>query len=127
MYYGRKFGRPSTGIGVRTGVKEPPRCASRGFFIEPGTDDVAAAFQDGIIIEELMGTHTANPVTGDFSLGALGYVFKAGERRPFKGVIFSGTIFELLKNVKAVGNDLTFYGGFGSPTVFVEGLKISGT
>jgi PmbA protein len=127
VYYGRKFGKPSTGNGVRAGVKEPPKCASRGFFIEKGTDDLAGTFQDGIIIEELMGTHTANPITGDFSLGALGYVCKGGERRPFKGVIFSGNIFEMLKNVKAVGNDLTFYGGLGSPTVFVEGLKISGT
>ena len=127
VYYGRKFGKASTGNGVRPGVKEPPKCAPRGFFIEKGTDDVAGTFQDGIIIEELMGTHTANPITGDFSLGALGYVCKGGERRPFKGVIFSGNIFEMLKNVKAVGNDLTFYGGFGSPTILVEGLKISGS
>jgi PmbA protein len=88
---------------------------------------VAGSFQDGIIIEELMGTHTANAVTGDFSVGALGHICKNGERRPFKGVILSGNAFELLKNVKAVGNDLTFYGGFGSPSIYITGLKISGT
>ena len=127
VYYGRRFGKASTANGVRGGVKEPPKCAPRGLFIEQSPHDVAGSFQDGIIIEELMGTHTANAVTGDFSLGALGYLCKGGEKKPFKGVIFSGNIFELLKNVRAVGSDLTFYGGFGSPTIFVEGLKISGT
>ncbi len=126
-FYGRKMGRSSTGNGVRTGVKEPPKCSLRGFHIEKGREDVAGAFQDGIIIEELMGTHTANAVTGDFSLGALGHLCRSGERRPFKGVVFSGNLFELLKNVRAVGNDLTFYGGIGSPTLYVTNLKISGT
>ncbi len=127
VYYGRTFGKPSTGNGVRPGIKEPPKCAPRGFFIEQGTHDVANTFQDGIIIEELMGAHTANPITGDFSLGAVGYLCRQGERVPFKGVMFSGNIFELLKSVKGVGNDLIFYGMFGSPTLFVEGLRISGT
>jgi PmbA protein len=126
-YYGSKLGKPSTGNGVRAGVKEPPKCSPRGFHIEKGRKDVAGAFQDGIIIEELMGTHTANTITGDFSVGALGHICKNGKRRPFKGVIFSGNIFELLKNVKAVGNDLTFYGGVGSPSIYITNLKISGT
>jgi PmbA protein len=126
VYYGRKLGRPSTGNGVRPGVKEPPTCSPRGFCIEKGREDVAGAFQDGIIIEELMGTHTANTVTGDFSVGALGHICKNGEQRPFKGVILSGNAFELLKNVKGVGDDLTFYGGYGSPTLYISNLKISG-
>ncbi len=125
-YYGRKLNMSSTGNSVRSGVKEPPKCAPRGFFIEKGTRDIGKEITDGIIIEELMGTHTANEVTGDFSLGAIGYLCKAGNRTPFKGVIFSGNIFELLNSVKEVGNDLKFYGAYGSPSLYIEGLKISG-
>ncbi len=127
VYYGRKLGRPSTGNAVRPGVKEPPKCSPRGFYVEKGREDVAGAFQDGVIIEELMGTHTANTVTGDFSVGALGHLRQNGQEKPFKGVIFSGNVFELLRNVKAVGNDLTFYGPYGSPTLYITDLKISGT
>ena len=126
VYYGRKLGKPSTGNAVRGGIKERPVCAPRGFYIGQGATDVDGAFRDGIIIEELMGTHTANTVTGDFSVGALGHICKNEERRPFKGVIFSGNVFELFKNVKAAGNDLTFYGPYGSPTLYITGLKISG-
>jgi PmbA protein len=125
-YYGRKFGVDSTGNSSRSGIKEPPKCGSRGTFIKQGERDVRNLLSNGIIIEELMGAHTANPITGDFSLGAVGYMCKNGDRTPFQGVIFSGNIFELFKNVKEAGNDLRFYGSFGSPSLFIEGLKISG-
>jgi PmbA protein len=125
-YYGRKFNSPSTGNATRSGLKEPPICGRRGFFIEPGGDDVNSYMTNGLIIEELMGTHTANPITGDFSLGAVGHLVSGGAKMPFKGVIFAGNIFDLLNSVKGVGNDLKFYGTCGSPSLFVEGMKISG-
>jgi PmbA protein len=125
-YYGRKFGVDSTGNSSRSGIKEPPKCSPRGTFIRQGERNIRGLISNGIIIEELMGAHTANPITGDFSLGAVGYMCNNGERRPFQGVIFSGNIFELLKNVKETGNDLRFYGVSGSPSLFIEGLKISG-
>jgi PmbA protein len=125
-YYGGKLGKNSTGNSVRTGLKDPPRNGTRGFYIEAGKADLRG-LEEGIVIEELMGTHTANGITGDFSLGALGYIYKGGTKKPFKGVMFSGNIFDLLNSVKAVGEDLTFYGTLGSPTLFVEGFKISGT
>ncbi len=125
-YYGNRLKKASTGNGVRSSIKEPPRCAARGLFIAAGKDDVRHGLTDGVVIEELMGTHTANPVTGDFSLGAVGHLYSGGSAVPFKGVIFSGNLFELLGNVKAVGNDLKFYGTCGSPTLYIEGMKISG-
>ena len=126
VYYGRKLGKPSTGNAVRSGVKEPPSCAPRGLFIEKGETDLSEG-PDGVIIAELMGTHTANPITGDFSLGATGHIRKNGSKTPFTGVILSGNLFDLLSEVKGVGTDLRFYGAHGSPSLYVEGLKISGT
>jgi PmbA protein len=41
-------------------------------------------------------------------------------------VIFSGNIFELLANVREVGDDLRFYGTTGSPSLFIGNMKISG-
>ena len=126
VHYGKKFGKPSTGNSVRAGIKELPRCGPRGMFIKGGYEDLNSSFSDGVVIEDLMGTHTANAVTGDFSLGATGYLCIKGDKIPFKGVMFSGNVFELLKNVRGIGKDLTFYGAFGSPSLFIEGLKISG-
>jgi PmbA protein len=125
-YYGRKLGKASTGNASRPGLNGPPSCAPRGIFIEKGETDLDQDRPDGVIIAELMGAHTANPITGDFSLGATGHLRKNGALTPFTGVIFSGNLFELLGNIKAVGRDLRFYGGSGSPSLYVEGLAISG-
>jgi PmbA protein len=125
-YYGQKFGLHSTGNSVRTGIKDMAKCGPRGTFIRKGERNIMDVFTKGIIIEELMGTHTANPITGDFSLGAIGHLCRGAEKLPFQGVIFSGNVFELLQNVKEIGNDLKFYGVFGSPSLYIEGLKISG-
>ncbi len=125
-YYAKRMEKESTGNSVRPGIKEPPRCGSRGFFIDRGRMDDPEAGRDGVVIEELMGTHMANTITGDFSLGAIGHYCSGTAPTPFKGVILSGNLFDLLGRVKAVGKDLTFYGDYGSPTLLVEGLKISG-
>jgi PmbA protein len=124
--YGKRLGEPSTGSAVRGGVKEPPRCGTRGLFIEAGGTEGPDAQEGGIVVEELMGAHTANGVTGDFSVGAVGSRRIGQAWAPFKGVILSGNLFELLSRVRAVGKDLAFYGTYGSPTLLVEGLKISG-
>lgn len=126
-YYGKKFSTPSTGNATRSSLKEPPVCGRRGFYVEKGAGDPYTLLTRGVIIEDLMGTHTANPITGDFSLGAVGYFVDRGVKSPFQGVIFAGNMFELLRNVKELGSDLEFYGTCGSPSLLVEGIKISGT
>jgi PmbA protein len=126
-YFARKLGRASTGSSVRSGLKSPPRCGARGMYVGKGVRDILAPMTNGIVIEDLMGTHTANTVTGDFSVGCLGYICKNGERKPFQGVMFSGNVFDIFKSVGETGTDLTFYGPVGSPSIYVEGLKISGT
>lgn len=125
-YFAKKLGKLSTGNSVRSGIKALPKCGVRGLFIQAGERNIQKIINNGIVIEELMGTHTANHVTGDFSVGALGYIYKNGSREPFQGVMFSGNVFDLFSNVKETGNDLVFYGSCGSPSLYIEGMKISG-
>lgn len=74
-----------------------------------------------------MGMHTANPVSGDFSVGVSGIYIENGElKHPVKEVIYSGNVIELFKNIRALANDLKFFGNTGSPTLLVEGADISG-
>jgi PmbA protein len=125
-YNGNSFGRPSTGNSGRPGIKNPPRCEIRGFYIEKGPSGSLDHFSEGVIIHELMGTHTANEVTGDFSVGVVGHYRSGGSERPFNGVILSGNLFDVLSQIEVVGADLMFYGSFGSPSLVIGGLKISG-
>ena len=77
---------------------------------------------------EVMGLHMADPITGEFSLGASGFFYDHGQHeRPVRGVTISGTISDLLSRVKGVGNDLRWYGDRGAPHLWVAPLTVAGT
>jgi PmbA protein len=81
----------------------------------------------GIVIDEVMGVHTVNPISGDFSLGCSGSWIGKGEvAYPVKSIAIAGNLFELFRNVREVGEDLRFLGGVGSPSLLVGEMRISG-
>jgi PmbA protein len=100
------------------------------FFIKPGDRDLPELLEDlsrGMVIEEVMGLHTVDPISGDFSLGCAGQWVERGERvHPVKSIAIAGNLFEVFRKVIGVGVDLRFFGGVGSPSLLVEELLISG-
>jgi PmbA protein len=129
-YSARREGRLSTGNAGRGGVKAPPRMGINNFFIENGTAAVSSmqsGIAKGMLITSVMGMHTANPISGDFSVGAAGFLIENGAvAMPVKGIAISGNILELFRNVAAAGNDLRFFGAVGSPSLLVSALDVSG-
>ena len=74
-----------------------------------------------------MGLHTVDPVSGDFSLGASGIIYKGGRRqKAVRGVVIGGNIRDIWSSVIEVGNDLRFYGNVGSPSILVENITVGG-
>jgi PmbA protein len=129
-YTAAKDGVQSTGNGVRSSFKGTPEVGMTNFYIEAGQIPVEQLIKDissGIYVTEVMGMHTANPISGDFSVGVSGLLIENGElTRPVRGMAMGGNIIELLENIDAVGNDLHFFIGKGSPTLRVAQLTISG-
>jgi PmbA protein len=75
----------------------------------------------------VMGMHTANPISGDFSVGAAGFLIENGAVTvPVKGIAIAGNILELFGNVEKVGDDLRFFGSVGSPSLRIAALDVSG-
>lgn len=74
------------------------------------------------------GMHIANPVTGAFSFGGAAIVREDGEAAgAVPHLTVAGNVYDLLREVRAVGGDLRFVVGsaaFGSPSLAVEGLSI---
>lgn len=120
----------STGNSRRSGIKSPPSLGISNFFIEPGKHSFSQLMEDlnrGLIIDEVMGLHTVDPISGDFSLGCLGKWVDGGEKiRPVKSIAVAGNLFQLFQNLIVVGADLRFLGKVGSPSLLVKELEISG-
>jgi PmbA protein len=129
-YCGRRGGHAATGNAARGGVKGPPRMGVNNFFIENGRDtlaELAEGIGRGLLVTSVMGMHTANPISGDFSVGAAGFLIENGiVTMPVKGVAIAGNIMELFRNVERVGNDLRFFGAVGAPSLRISSLDVSG-
>ena len=129
-YTANQDGVSSTGNGVRGSFKGTPEVGTTNFYIEPGgtsPDDLLKDIKSGLYVTEVMGMHTANPISGDFSVGVSGLLIENGQvTKPVRGVAIAGNIINLLSNVKGVGNDLKFFGGKGAPTLRIEGITVSG-
>jgi PmbA protein len=129
-YTAAKEGRASTGNAVRSSFKTTPSVGATNFFLEPGylsPQDLIQEVPEGLYVLEVMGMHTANPISGDFSIGAKGIWIENGAlTRPVRGVVIAGNVIELLKQVDAVANDLRFFGSRGAATFRVSELTVSG-
>lgn len=130
-FWGQKAGVPSTGNSVRAGLKGAPRTGVHNLFVEKGDrspEVLKGRVEKGVLITEVMGMHTANPVSGDFSVGGAGFYLENGAvLYPVKGIAIAGNVLELFQRVEAVADDLRFYGATGSPTLLIGELDISGT
>lgn len=127
-------GVASTGHASRS-YKGPISIAPTNLYVVNGDldlDEMMALADKGLLINNLEGLHSGlNPVSGDFSLSASGYEIKDGKKaRPVNQITIAGNLYEVFKNIVAVGNDLKFglpsNGYIGSPSILVKSLAVSG-
>lgn len=130
-YTAARDGVASTGNSVRFSFKGPPQVGMTNIFITPGElseSQLIKELDQGFYITDIMGLHTANPITGDFSVGAAGLLIENGElTKPIRGVAIAGNMMELFELIDGIGNNLRFFGGKGSPALRVSRLALSGT
>jgi len=129
-YTAKKDGVTSTGNASRGSSKSLPGVGVTNFYIDTDTanqgKDLAGSLNKGIVILGAMGVHTANPVSGDFSVGISGMWIENGKPLyPVKEAVISGNILDLFRKVEAVGNDLRFYGSVGAPSLLIGDMDIS--
>jgi PmbA protein len=130
LYTAQKDGVESTGNGVRGGFKGTPAVGMTNLYIRPGEVSPDVLIRDttrGLYVTEIMGAHTANPVSGDFSVGATGFWIENGKKAyPVREITIAGNFLDLMKNVDAVCQDLRFSGRTGSPTLRIKEMSIAG-
>lgn len=131
LYTAKKTNSNSTGNGMRGSFKTVPDVGISNMYIEKGEKtpkDLMTDIDYGLYVTNVMGVHTANPISGNFSLGASGLLIEKGKlTRPFKGVAIAGNIKDLLTDVEGVGDDLTFFVSKGAPTVRIKTMSVSGS
>lgn len=125
----KKDGVESTGNGYRGAGKVGT--STTNIVVKPGKKSEEELFTlvgEGIYITEVEGLHAGmNAHSGNFSLQAKGYLIENGKRSsPVCLITVAGNLFDIFKDVKEVGSNLTRVGDTTSPSIYVKKIAVSG-
>lgn len=125
-YAAGKAGTVSTGNAVRSGYAEVPRVGIRNLVVSSESAYDLLGGTQGILVNSFIGAHTANPISGDFSVEAKNafYVSLGEVPRPIRSMMLAGNIFQLLKDIE-VGTDTRAVGVVVTPSVKVKMKVVS--
>jgi PmbA protein len=124
-------GQRSTGNAKRGGYRSTPGVGTSNFFVDAGElnlDELLAKADGGVLIREVSGVHSgANPISGEFSVGATGLRISGGATgEPLREMTIASTIPEMLKSVAGVGSDLRFFSSVGTPSILIGEMTLAG-
>jgi len=123
----RQLGLPLTGHATR-GIGGSPGVGATNIHMEAGTLTLAALMGDikrGLYVTEMIG-QGANPVTGDYSRGAVGFIIEDGEiGAPVAEITVAGNLLDMYPRLTPA-NDLEHRRAVNVPTLRVEGMTVAG-
>ncbi|MFC1637531.1 TldD/PmbA family protein [Candidatus Margulisiibacteriota bacterium] len=129
-YTANKGKTKSTGNAARGSFMTTPSIGTTNLYIPAGKvspEEMIGSIKNGLYITRVMGIHTANPISGDFSVGAMGIMIENGQKTyPVRGITIAGNLIEMLEGLEAVASDLRFVVDVGSPTLMIHDMTVSG-
>jgi PmbA protein len=124
----RMLGLATTGHAAR-GVAGPPSPSTTNVWLAPGAISPVALMDDiveGLYVTELIGMGV-NPVTGDYSRGAAGFMIRNGAlAEAVAEITVAGNLREMFSRL-IPADDLAFRRGTDAPTVRIDGLTVAGS
>jgi PmbA protein len=123
----RQLGLEPTGHASRS-VGGPPGIAPTNVDLLPGSvtkQELIGDIKRGLYVTALIG-QGVNPVTGDYSRGASGFIIENGEiAAPVDEITIAGNLVEMFRELRAA-DDLEQRQSVNVPTLRIEGMTVAG-
>ena len=115
--------------GKKLNLKSNGRCGgTSNLYFDKGNvpyKDLLNHSSKSLYITETIG-HGSNIVTGDYSVGATGFLIENGEfKYPISEITIAGNFKDMFQNI-TLANDLEFKYSTNSPTMMIEGMIVAG-
>jgi len=115
--------------GKKLSLKSNGRCGgASNLYFENGRmsyKDLLNSSSKSLYITETIG-HGSNIVSGDYSVGATGFLVENGEfKYPINEITIAGNFKDMFQNI-TLANDLDFKYSTNSPTMMIEGMVVAG-
>lgn len=125
----RELNFQPTGNGFRPSLESYPSPSLVNLIVAPGEDsftELVHKLDHGIIVDQMLGGGA--DISGDFSVNVdLGYRVEQGKiTGRIKDTAIAGNVYQILKQIKAIGNDSTWNGSCNTPSLLVEGISVCG-
>ncbi len=115
--------------GKKLNLKSNGRCGgTSNLYFDNGSisyNDLLKSNSRCLYITETIG-HGSNIITGDYSVGATGFLVEKGEfKYPINEITIAGNFKDMFQNI-TLANDLKFEYSTNSPTMMIEGMVVAG-
>ena len=123
-------GQRSSGNAKR-GYRSAPSVGTSNFYLDAGEssfEELLARAEGGVLIMDVSGVHSgANPISGEFSVGATGLRIAGGALgEPLREMTIASTLPEMLAGITGVGDDLRFFSSVGTPSILIGEMTLAG-
>lgn len=127
-YWGNVAGKSSTGNSIRGSYRSSPVLSVRHLKLEPGGSmkSELTGLKQVLKVTDIMGMHTVDPISGEFSVGVNGMLIENGmEVYPVREAAIAGNLYSMLGHVVHVGDDVRSFGSVQTPSILIEEMDIS--
>jgi PmbA protein len=121
-----RYGARPTGSAVRGGFSGGPAIGIHNLVLDGPREEIASA--RALYVHDVVGAHTANPVSGDFSVECANpiWVEGGGFQEPVRKAMLSGNLFDALREIGGIGAKSRIVGNSILPCVRFRGLQVIG-
>ena len=128
IYTANSEGVKTTSNGLRGSYLTTPMISPTNLEFKFSEMKDLSEVDSGILTTSVLGAHTANPISGDFSVEASNaFKIENGELSdPINKAMISGNIFEIMKSVEGVKSEVKQYGPYIIPKLLVHNLRVVG-
>jgi PmbA protein len=121
-----RFGKKSTGNAIRGGFGGLPSIGHHNFVVDGKRNEIAD--ERVVYVHNVVGAHTANPTSGEFSVElSNAFWMEGGEyETPIRSAMLSGNVFEMHQNISGLSKESRALGSLILPSIKINKQRIIG-
>ena len=121
-----RYGKETTGSAVRGGAGGSPSIGMHVLVLDGKRSDITR--ERALYVHDVVGAHTANPMSGDFSVECQNAAWMEGGTPgdPVRKAMIAGNFFDALSDLGGIGTDSRIVGNAIIPSLRLTNLQVIG-
>jgi PmbA protein len=122
-----RYGKNSTASALRSGYGGLPGIGFHNFVFDGPRCEIRD--EPAIYVHDIVGAHTANPMSGDFSveISNPSWIKDGDFEKPVRKAMYAGNVFDMLKQIEGIAHGERVVGSMILPEVRFSAQRLIGT